>query len=134
MTLPKHSTALAVALLFLLAFGGVGLGCGGRDRAHELSRQRTGGQPAREAREAQQLLERRARARRRRERETRLAEERLQRATPQATAPASPPAPASSGGGTPSVDSPEGQRLLKQDPQCREVPPPPPGYHGPVQC
>jgi hypothetical protein len=34
----------------------------------------------------------------------------------------------------PSVDSAEGQQKLKQDPDCQGVPPPPAGYHGPVQC
>jgi hypothetical protein len=34
----------------------------------------------------------------------------------------------------PSVDSTEGQQKLKQDPDCKSLPPPPPSYHGPVQC
>jgi hypothetical protein len=50
--------------------------------------------------------------------------------------------PQPSGGGqtttpsdqAPSVDSAEGQQKLKQDPDCQGVPPPPSGYHGPVQC
>ena len=43
-------------------------------------------------------------------------------------------APQNGGGtGTPSVDSPEGRQLLQSD-QCKEAPPPPPGYDGPVQC
>jgi hypothetical protein len=37
-------------------------------------------------------------------------------------------------GPTPSVRSVEGQRLLKESPDCRNAPPPPPGYNGPVQC
>jgi hypothetical protein len=37
-------------------------------------------------------------------------------------------------GSTPSVDSPEGRRLLRESPDCRDAPPPPPGYSGPVQC
>jgi hypothetical protein len=36
--------------------------------------------------------------------------------------------------GSPSVDSPEGQRQLRTDPDCQGLPPPPPSYHGPVQC
>ena len=42
----------------------------------------------------------------------------------------------SSGGtaaGTPSVDSTQGKQILKSSPECRDHPPPP-GYHGPVQC
>jgi hypothetical protein len=43
-------------------------------------------------------------------------------------------APAVEGGSaTPSVNSPEGQRILKEDPECQRHPPPP-GYQGPVQC
>src|SRR5437763_14620687 len=42
--------------------------------------------------------------------------------------------PQAPGGGAPSVDSPEGQRMLHTDPDCRGEPPPPPSYHGPVQC
>ena len=38
------------------------------------------------------------------------------------------------GTGTPSVDSPEGQRLLEESPDCQNLPPPPPNYDGPVQC
>jgi hypothetical protein len=34
---------------------------------------------------------------------------------------------------TPSVNSPEGQRIIKEDPEC-QAHPPPPGYEGPVQC
>ena len=34
----------------------------------------------------------------------------------------------------PSVDSPQGQQKLKQDPDCQGLPSPPPSYHGPVQC
>jgi hypothetical protein len=37
-------------------------------------------------------------------------------------------------GPAPSVDSPQGRRALQHDPDCRGHPPPPPGYHGPVQC
>lgn len=36
-------------------------------------------------------------------------------------------------GGTPSVNSPQGQALLNS-PSCQGTPPPPPGYTGPVQC
>jgi beta-lactam-binding protein with PASTA domain len=62
---------------------------------------------------------------------------------PQAAAPApSTPAPRpqhaapapSSNGGTPSVNSREGQRALHSSPDCQHAPPPPPGYKGPVQC
>jgi hypothetical protein len=35
--------------------------------------------------------------------------------------------------GTPSVNSPEGQRIIKENPEC-QAHPPPPGYEGPVQC
>jgi hypothetical protein len=41
---------------------------------------------------------------------------------------------APSSAGAPSVDSAEGQRELRENPDCRNVPPPPPSYHGPVQC
>jgi hypothetical protein len=34
---------------------------------------------------------------------------------------------------TPLVNSPEGQRILKESPECQRYPPPP-GYEGPVQC
>jgi hypothetical protein len=34
----------------------------------------------------------------------------------------------------PSVDSAEGKQKLKTDSDCKGLPPPPPGYHGPVQC
>lgn len=37
-------------------------------------------------------------------------------------------------GGAPPVNSPEGQQRLHQSPDCKGVPPPPPGYNGPVQC
>ena len=43
------------------------------------------------------------------------------------------PAPKPSTGATPSVDSPEGRRVLQTSPECLSHPPPP-GYHGPVQC
>jgi hypothetical protein len=36
--------------------------------------------------------------------------------------------------GAPSVDSPEGRRELQANPDCQGLPPPPPSYHGPVQC
>jgi hypothetical protein len=35
---------------------------------------------------------------------------------------------------TPSANSPEGRKLLEESPDCQNVPPPPPGYDGPVQC
>jgi hypothetical protein len=34
---------------------------------------------------------------------------------------------------TPKADTPEGKQLLQSD-QCKDAPPPPPGYDGPVQC
>jgi hypothetical protein len=37
-------------------------------------------------------------------------------------------------GPTPQVNTPEGQRLMRESPDCRNAPPPPPGYNGPVQC
>ena len=46
---------------------------------------------------------------------------------------ASAPAGPSESNVTPSVNSPEGQRLLQETPECRAHPPPP-GYEGPVQC
>jgi beta-lactam-binding protein with PASTA domain len=39
-----------------------------------------------------------------------------------------------SNGGTPAVNSPRGQQQLHQSPDCKNAPPPPPGYTGPVQC
>ena len=42
-------------------------------------------------------------------------------------------APQNGGTGTPSVDTPQGQQLLQSE-ECEDVPPPPPGYDGPVQC
>lgn len=38
------------------------------------------------------------------------------------------------GSHTPSTTTPQGQNLLKQSPDCKNVPPPPPDYKGPVQC
>jgi hypothetical protein len=35
---------------------------------------------------------------------------------------------------TPPANSQQGQQLLKQSPDCKNAPPPPPDYHGPVQC
>lgn len=35
---------------------------------------------------------------------------------------------------SPPVDSPQGRRLLQTNPDCQNAPPPPPSYHGPVQC
>jgi hypothetical protein len=35
---------------------------------------------------------------------------------------------------TPPANSDQGQKLLDQSPDCKNVPPPPPDYHGPVQC
>ncbi len=35
---------------------------------------------------------------------------------------------------TPPANSDQGQKLLQQSPDCKNVPPPPPDYHGPVQC
>ena len=35
--------------------------------------------------------------------------------------------------GTPSVDSPVGQQIIQNSPEC-QAHPPPPNYHGPVQC
>jgi hypothetical protein len=35
---------------------------------------------------------------------------------------------------TPPANSDQGQKLLNQSPDCKNVPPPPPDYHGPVQC
>src|SRR5437763_789501 len=39
-----------------------------------------------------------------------------------------------SGYGTPPVNSPEGKKILKTDPGCKNTPPPPPDYKGPIQC
>ena len=39
-----------------------------------------------------------------------------------------------SNGGAPPASSPEGQRALRNNPDCQNAPPPPPGYTGPVQC
>jgi len=38
------------------------------------------------------------------------------------------------GSHTPSTTTPQGQKLLQQSPDCKNVPPPPPNYKGPVQC
>lgn len=38
------------------------------------------------------------------------------------------------GSRTPSTTTPQGQKLLRQSPDCKNAPPPPPSYHGPVQC
>jgi hypothetical protein len=38
------------------------------------------------------------------------------------------------GSHTPSTTTPQGQELLKKSPDCKNVPPPPPDYKGPVQC
>jgi hypothetical protein len=35
---------------------------------------------------------------------------------------------------TPSVSSSAGRHALQRSPDCQNTPPPPPGYHGPVQC
>jgi hypothetical protein len=35
---------------------------------------------------------------------------------------------------TPPANSGQGQKLLQQSPDCKNVPPPPPDYKGPVQC
>lgn len=35
---------------------------------------------------------------------------------------------------TPPANSDQGQKLLQQSPDCKNVPPPPPDYKGPVQC
>lgn len=55
-------------------------------------------------------------------------------AVPSQPAPSTGAPGASSGGAAPSVDSPQGKRQLKTDPDCAGHPAPPPGYHGPVQC
>jgi hypothetical protein len=39
-----------------------------------------------------------------------------------------------SNGGAPPANSPEGQQALRNNPDCQNAPPPPPGYTGPVQC
>ena len=36
--------------------------------------------------------------------------------------------------GSPPANSPEGKKIIKQDPYCKGHPPPPPSYKGPVQC
>jgi hypothetical protein len=38
------------------------------------------------------------------------------------------------GSHTPATTTPQGQKLLQQSPDCKNVPPPPPNYKGPVQC
>ena len=38
------------------------------------------------------------------------------------------------GSHTPSTTTPQGQNLLKQSPDCKNAPPPPSDYKGPVQC
>ena len=38
------------------------------------------------------------------------------------------------GSKTPSTTTPKGKQLLQQSPDCKNAPPPPPDYHGPVQC
>jgi hypothetical protein len=43
------------------------------------------------------------------------------------------PIPASNGGAPP-ANSPEGHNALRNNPDCQNAPPPPPGYTGPVQC
>jgi hypothetical protein len=35
---------------------------------------------------------------------------------------------------TPQAGTQQGQKLLQQSPDCKNAPPPPPNYHGPVQC
>jgi hypothetical protein len=35
---------------------------------------------------------------------------------------------------TPHANTPQGQRELQQSPDCKDAPPPPKGYKGPVQC
>jgi hypothetical protein len=72
-------------------------------------------------------------ARKRRLAESPASAETSPAAPPPASAPQTTPAPKPSTGATPSVDSPEGRRILQSDPECRSHPPPP-GYHGPVQC
>ena len=37
-------------------------------------------------------------------------------------------------GGSPPAHSPEGERKRRQTSDCKDLPPPPPGYNGPVQC
>jgi hypothetical protein len=133
--IPLRSTAIVLAVLASIGVAGAGVGCGGDDQSAEKARQKTAAEQARKAREAerardaQRARERRARARRRkRKREAQLRQQ-------QATAPApSPTQQAPSSGGTPSADTPEGKKLLQQSPDCKNKPPPPPDYHGPVQC
>jgi FtsZ-interacting cell division protein ZipA len=81
------------------------------------------------AQEAARARERRA-ARRRAEKR-RAREQAAQSATtpPAAAAPTTAPARP-----TPHVNTPQGQRALRQDPDCQDAPPPPKGYKGPVQC
>jgi hypothetical protein len=139
---PTRLLALAAAFLGLLGGLGSAAGCGGGDDkpAAKESQKRLAAERAQKARRALRARERRARARARaRRRRRREAALRQQATTPPPTPPTTttttaPPQQAPSTGGTPSVDSPEGQKLLEQDPQCKDVPPPPPNYHGPVQC
>jgi hypothetical protein len=37
-------------------------------------------------------------------------------------------------GGSPPAHSPEGERKRRETSDCEDLPPPPPGYDGPVQC
>jgi hypothetical protein len=138
--LPLMSVAI-VAVLGTLALGG----CGEADSKDQARRAH--------AIRARVLRERAARVRAEKLRERRARKRRAERRARQSQTPDCGPGlisqggycvvPPPSGGGqpsapptdkTPSVDSAEGQQQLKQDPDCKDAPPPPPSYHGPVQC
>jgi hypothetical protein len=81
--------------------------------------------------EGQSAAEKRA-ARRRREKRREREAAAAQGTAPATPAPATTPAPASKP--TPHVNTPQGRQELQQSPDCKNAPPPPPGYKGPVQC
>ena len=73
-------------------------------------------------------------AAKRRRREKRRERAAAQAAAPATTGPSTAPTQSAPPKPTPHVNTPQGQRELQQSPDCKNAPPPPPGYKGPVQC
>ena len=73
-------------------------------------------------------------AAKRRRREKRRERAAAQNAAPVTTAPSTTPTQSAPPKPTPHANTPQGQQELQQSPDCKNAPPPPPGYKGPVQC
>jgi type II secretory pathway pseudopilin PulG len=133
---------VTIAALLLVALG-AGCGGGSNDAKDRAAARQAAAQRAHARAAKQQARRERARARRRRAKRRKANQEaggtpaptsQPTTTCPQGQLPNGPNGSCQSTGGAPSVDSPQGKQELKQSPDCQGEPPPPPGYHGPVQC